>query len=183
MRNTFEVSGEGPAAGESRPVNRRRLRSRLIAACGSSLAVAACAAAISAPAQAATPVCRPEGVGWSSAPFSATMKQTLCDSGATNGTGSCPGGPQVSYSSPWWADPFVSVTNITDGCYHVTTYGGAESMWTNISVQVRDPLEPWVTVSGTVWLRVAMTSNGTTYKQAGASANLSGALLSLITEV
>jgi hypothetical protein len=183
MRNTFRVSDEGAPESGSGHFNRPRLRSRLIAACGSSLAVAACAAAISAPAQAATTVCHPEGVGWSSAPFSATLSQTICDSGATSGTGSCPGGPHVYSSSPWWADPFVSVTDITDGCYHVTTYGGAESMWTNISVQVRDPLEPWVTVSGTVWLRVAMTSNGTTYKQAGASANLSGALLSLITEV
>jgi hypothetical protein len=209
MRNTFMVRSEDAPVGQiefqhqtptepeaaphsdtaasvsgARPLARLCLRARLIAAaCGSFVAVAACAAAISAPAQAATQAssgCHPEGVGWSSAPFSATMTGSICDSGATGGNGSCPGGPRVAYSIAWWADPFASVTGITDGCYHITAYGGAESMWTNISVAVRDPLEPWVTVNGTVWLRIAMTSNGTTYKQAGASANLTAALLELI---
>jgi hypothetical protein len=175
MRNTLMVGSEG-----SRPFSRLRVRAgRIAAAGGSFVAVAACAAAFSAPAQAATSVCRPEGVGWSSAPFSAKMTGTICDSGATGGSGSCPGGAHVVPSSPLWADPFVSVTGITDGCYHVTSYGGAESMWTNISIKVTDPLEPWDSLSGTVWLRIAMTSNGTTYKQTGASVNLLGALADL----
>lgn len=40
-------------------------------------------------------------------------------------------------------------------------------MWANISVSVTDPLESWLNVNETVWLRIAMTSDGTTYKQAG----------------
>ena len=163
------------------------MRNTFITACGSFITAAVCAAAIGAPAQAATPqastVCHPEGVGWSSLPLSATMTGTICDSGGTGGSGSCPGGPHVSTSRAWWASPFVSVTKITDGCYHITSYGGAESMWTNISLAVRDPLEPWVTVDGTVWLRIAMTSSGTTYKQAGASADLIGALGALLGEL
>jgi len=176
-----------PASG-ARPFYRLRLRARLIAAaCGSFVAVAVCAAAISAPAQAATAhpgtFCHLEGVGWSSAPFSATSTGTICDTGAANGTGSCPGGPHVSYSIAWWADPFVSVTDITDGCYHITAYGGAESMWANISVSITDPAEPWATINETVWLRIAMTSNGTTYKQTGASLSLASALGALLGEI
>jgi hypothetical protein len=143
-------------------------RPRLISAGLATVATLVCAAAFSSPAQAATAgICRLEGVGYSSAPFSATMTGTLCDYGGGNGYGSCPGGVHVSTSSPVWADPFVSVTGIKTGCYHIASYGGAESMWANIYVKVTDPLEPWETVNETVWLRIAMTSNGTTYKQAG----------------
>jgi hypothetical protein len=188
QREAAPHSDRAGSVSGSRPFNRLRSRARLIAAaCGSFVAVALSAAAMSAPAQAAaaqaSTVCHPEGVGWSSAPFSATLTGTICDSGGTGGNGSCPGGPRVDSSIAWWADPFVSVTKITDGCYHITTYGGAESMWTNISVKVTDPLEPWDAADGTVWLRIAMTSNGTTYKQAGASMDLTGALAGLLGEL
>jgi len=142
-------------------------RSRLIAAGLATIAVLVCSAAVSAPAMADTSGgCWLEGVGWSSAPFSATMAGGICDYGGTNGYGWC--GPIVSPSIPLWAEPFVSVKKITDGCYHITAYGGAESMWANISVSITDPAEPWATINETVWLRIAMTSNGTTYKQTGA---------------
>jgi hypothetical protein len=187
-RQAAPHAGTAFRASGSRRRNPLRVRARLAAAaCASFVAAAACAAAISAPAQAAsaqtsTP-CHNEGVGWSSAPFSATLTGSMCDSGGTGGTGSCSGGPRVSYDIPWWADPFVSVTDITDGCYRITAYGGAESMWTNIGIKVTDPLEPWVSVSGTVWLRIAMSSNGTTHKQAGASVSLVNALGGLLSDL
>ena len=145
--------------------------SHLVAAALATIAALACAATVSAPAQAATSTCKAGGVGWSSIPFTATETATFCDSGGTSGSGYCVN-PQVHYTIPGWASPFVSVTGIQAGCYHVSSYGGAESMWANISLAVTDPFEPWNVVHGTVWLRVAMNSGGTFYKQTGASANV-----------
>jgi hypothetical protein len=73
--------------------------------------------------------------------------------------------PRVTSSIAWWADPFASVTDITDGCHHVTAYGGAESMWTNISVAVRGSPRA---MGHREWNRLAADrhdSNGTTYKR------------------
>jgi hypothetical protein len=120
----------------------------------------------SASAHAATVTCRDEGVGYSSAPFDTTMTGVICNNGSS---GSCPDGIQVSTSTAWWADPFVSVTGIRKGCYWIDSYGGAESMWANVQVTVTDPAEPWDSLTETVWLRIAMTHNGTTHKQAGAT--------------
>jgi hypothetical protein len=145
--------------------------SRLVSTILATIAALACAAAVSTPALAATSTCKAGGVGWSSVPFSANENATMCDSGGTNGSGYCVH-PQVPYTIPGWASLFVSVTGVQAGCYHVTSYGGAESMWANISLAVTDPLEPWSVVHGTVWLRLAMNSGGTFYKQAGASASL-----------
>jgi hypothetical protein len=145
--------------------------SRLVSAILATIAALACAAAVSSPAQAATSTCKAGGVGWSSLPVSATESATMCDSGGTTGSGYCVE-PQVHYTIPSWASLFVSVTGVQAGCYHITSYDGAESMWANISLAVTDPLEPWNVVHGTVWLRLAMNSSGTFYKQAGASASL-----------
>lgn len=156
----------------SRIVGRAQLRTAgaLLAA----VATIAIAAVSSAPAQAATNNCYARGVGYSSAPFSATMSGTICNNGSG---GSCPAGVNVSTSIPFWASPFVTVTGITKGCYYLPdSYGGAESMWSNISIKITEPLEPWVTVAGTVWLRIAVTHNGTTYTQAGATENLFASL-------
>ena len=63
----------------------------------------------------------------------------------------------------------MSITSVSGGCYFIPqTNGGEESMWVNVGVQVTDPIEPWSHVDGTVWLRIAMTHNGTQYKQTGA---------------
>ena len=160
--NTAHRSTSGTA------ISRLGLRSRVISAGLATIAVLVCTAAVSAPAMAATTGgCRLEGVGWNSAPFSATMSGAICDYGGTNGHGSCPGGPIVHTSMPGWAEPVVSITGIKGGCYHISAYGGAESMWVNISLKITDPAEPEVTWNETVWLRIAMTSNGTTHKQAG----------------
>ena len=144
---------------------------RLVTATLATIGALACAATVSTPAQAATTTCKAGGVGWSSLPFTATETATMCDSGGTSGSGYCLN-PQVHYTIPSWASPFVSVTGIQAGCYHITSYGGAESMWANISVAVTDPLDPGNVVHGTVWLRLAMNSSGTFYKQAGASVSV-----------
>jgi hypothetical protein len=167
------------------------LRSRLVSTGAAAIAALACTAAISAPAQAHTVPKAPQvtkvpavtkvshgstacygggGVGWSSLPFSAHMSGTICVDGPPSGY--CAAGPYVSTSIAFWADPFVSVQKITKGCYHISSYGGAESMWSNIQIKVVDPIEPWNSVSGTVWLRVAIDHNGHAHYQAGASASL-----------
>ena len=61
--------------------------SQLVSAILATIAAFVCAAAVSTPAQAATPTCKPDGVGWSSLPFSATESATMCDSGGTTGSG------------------------------------------------------------------------------------------------
>jgi hypothetical protein len=126
----------------------------------------ACTAAISAPAQAASTACKAGGVGYSSLPFSAGLSGSLCDTGGINGAGSCPGGPHVTTSIPWWSSPVVHVVRITDGCYHISAYGGAESMWANIVVAVTDPADG-LTIDETVWLRIAMNSEGQVHTSAG----------------
>ena len=169
----------------SKPRVRGRFRSRLAAVSLATVATVAGTAAMSTPALASTGTaavanassnyCQPVGVGYSSAPFSATMYGKACVTGTGNSgtSGSCPGGPQLSTSIAGWASPFVSITSVSGGCYFIPqTNGGEESMWVNIGIQVTDPIEPWSHVNGTVWLRIAMTHNGTQYKQTGATLNL-----------
>ena len=169
----------------SKPRVRGRFRSRLAAVSLATVATVAGTAAMSTPALASTGTaavanassnyCQPVGVGYSSAPFSATMYGKACVTGTGNSgtSGSCPGGPQLSTSIAGWASPFVSITSVSGGCYFIPqTNGGEESMWVNIGIQVTDPIEPWNHVNGTVWLRIAMTHNGTQYKQTGGTLNL-----------
>jgi hypothetical protein len=146
------------------------LRSRLVSAGVAAIATLGCTAAISAPAQAAvshtSTACYGRSDGWSSVPFSATESATLCDIGNTSGY--CVD-PVVSWNIPLVARLFVHVTGHQAGCYHISNYGGAESMWANIEIKITDPLEPWNSVSGTVWLRIAVSHNGATHDQSGSS--------------
>jgi hypothetical protein len=145
------------------------LRSRIAATCLATIATLGCTAALSAPAQAAVShtsyACYGRSVGWSSVPFSATESATFCDHGNTSGY--C-ASPRVSYNIPVWARLFVRVTGIQAGCYHISSYGGAESMWANIEIAVIDPFTGG-SVSGTVWLRIAVSDNGGTHYQSGAN--------------
>ncbi len=146
------------------------LRSRLVSAGVAAIAALATTAAISAPAQAkalphTSTHCYARSVGRSSAPFSAAEGATFCLIG--NSSGYCVS-PRVTYNIPGWARLFVSVTGIQAGCYHISNYGGAESMWANIEIKVTDPLTGG-SVSGTVWLRIAVSYNGATHYQSGAS--------------
>jgi len=145
------------------------LRARIVATFLATIATLGCTAALGAPAQAAVAhtsyKCYGRSVGWSSVPFSATESATFCDNGNTSGY--C-ASPRVSYNIPLWARPFVRVTGIQAGCYHISNYGGAESMWANIQIAITDPLTG-ASVSGTVWLRIAVSDNGATHYQSGAN--------------
>ena len=144
-----------------------RTLSRFAAVAATTLAVLTAAAASSAPAFASTNVCRGFNTTYKSSPFTATMSGTLCNNGSG---GSCPGGPHLSTSIPGWASPFVSITGVSGGCYFTSKH--TESMWINIGIQVTDPLDPWVKIDGTVWLRAAEAANGTVTFNDGASLNL-----------
>jgi len=145
------------------------LRSRLVSAGVAAIAALACTAAISTPAQAAvshtSPACYGRQDGWNSAPFQAVETATLCDIG--NSSGYC-NAPNVTWNVPAWARLFVRVTGIQAGCYHISNYGGAESMWANVSISVTNPTDVFSSVSGTVWMRIAVSHNGATHYQSGA---------------
>lgn len=152
-------------------------RPRLISAGLATIAALVCAAAVSAPALASTTTCSPEGVGYRSAPFSATMTGTMCHNSST---ASCKGGPTVATSVAGWASPFVKVSSVTGGCFYGNTlYGTAETMWANVSFRVTDPLTG-SDATGTTYLRVWMNPNGTVHKWAGTSENMWGLIVELL---
>jgi hypothetical protein len=157
-------------------------RPRLISAALATIAALVCSAAVSAPAQAAaaqaSTVCHPEGVSWSSAPFSDTMTGTMCDNSST---ASCKGGPTVATSVAGWASKFVKVSSVTGGCFYGNTlYGTAETMWANVSFRVTDPLTGGSDATGTTYLRTWMNPNGTVHKWAGTSENMWGLIVELV---